>query len=683
MRRLELRVALVVAVLVAISGAPLCAQTSWMWTHLWGLPELQGYFPRATGAAFVAADFSPRRWPEAIAGPYRAGVLDWPEVVRVRVRDGKVAFAKPPALPPLVAGMRHQAILIEVAESDAPDAAFPLLQRFDARDGRVLRLAFRSGAAHLYLVEVSAPPPGTSAFELALEDADGREIGRLPLPLAAGPAAHLHVDVVDAATKQPTPARVGLYGDGEKLHFTGAADAIAIPVFQDLVGDRFVRDPTWPAGNHLAFACRGSFDADVPPGRVRLVVKKGADWKRVDETFEVAAGERVTKSVALARVFDRAAEGWYSADDHVHVGRDGSRDADLLAWAQSEDVHVTCTLQMGDATRLDFLQYAWQEAGVARAGDHLLLPGQEDPRSSVRGHALCLWNAVTHWDAKRYLAYELPFDATRADGGLTGYAHGASAYDGARGLALSLPLGQCDLIEVFNNGVLDLDGIYGAWNLGYRVTPTGGSDFPYGRQRSLGDSPFFVKVEGRFSAPAWIDGLRAGHAYVSNGPLVDFDAGEGALPGDVVALPKAGAVAVRVRARMNPSLDALKEIALVVNGEVVAKKSAEAGEESELRFTTIVDAPSSRWIAVRVEGKRTVAHTNAVHVQVAGEPSWRRDGLEARIAAFEAKLDELREAVAATSGPQEQVNALEPLLRAARERYAALRAQAAKFPPAR
>ena len=682
MRRLVLRAALVAAALLVCAGARLRAQTAWMWTHLWGLPELQGYFPRATGTAFVAADFSPRRWPEAISGPYRAGVLDWPEVVRVRVRDGKVAFAKPPALPPLVAGMRHQAILIEVAESDAPDAAFPLLHRFDARDGRVLRLSFRSGAAHLFLVEVSAPPPGTSAFELALEDAAGKEIGRLPLPLEAGPAAHLHVDVVDATTKKPTPARVGLYGDGERLRFTGTADAIAIPVFQDLVSERFVRDPTWPVANHLAFACRGSFDADVPPGRVRLVVKKGADWKLVDESFEVAAGESVTKSVALERVFDRAAEGWYSADDHVHVGRDGSNDADLLAWTQSEDVHVACTMQMGDSTRLDFLQYAWQEAGVARAGDHLLLPGQEDPRSGVRGHALCLWNAVTHWDAKRYLAYELPFDATRADGGLTGYAHGASAWEGARGLALSLPLGKCDLIEVFNNGALDLDGIYGAWNLGYRVTPTGGSDFPYGRQRSLGDSPFFVKVEGKFSAQEWIDGLRAGHAYVSNGPLVDFEV-DGALPGDVVSKAAAGAVELKVRARVNPTLDALKEIQLVVNGDVVVRKSAAVGEESELSLTATLDAPSSRWIALRVEGQRTVAHTNAVHVQIAGEPSWRREGLEARVAAFEAKLDELREAVVATFGPKEQEDALEPLLRAAKERYAELRAQAAKFPPAR
>jgi len=245
-----------------------------------------------------------------------------------------------------------------------------------------------------------------------------------------------------------------------------------------------------------------------------------------------------------------------------------------------------------------------------------------------------------------------------------------------------LPLGKCDLIEVFNNGALDLDGIYGAWNLGYRVTPTGGSDFPYGRQRSLGDSPFFVKVEGKFSAQEWIDGLRAGHAYVSNGPLVDFEV-DGALPGDVVSKAAAGAVELKVRARVNPTLDALKEIQLVVNGDVVVRKSAAVGEESELSLTATLDAPSSRWIALRVEGQRTVAHTNAVHVQIAGEPSWRREGLEARVAAFEAKLDELREAVVATFGPKEQEDALEPLLRAAKERYAELRAQAAKFPPAR
>jgi hypothetical protein len=680
-RRPALRAALAVAALLLSSGARLHAQNSWMWTHTWGLPELQGYFPRATGSAFVAADFSPRLWPDAVAGPYKAGVLDWPEVVHVRLHDGKVAYARPPALPKLVAGMRHQAILVEIAESDGSDKAFPLLARLDAHDGRVVRLAYLSGTPHLYLVEVSQPRPGASAFEIAFDDVAGKEIGRLPLALEAEPGGHVHVDVVDAATKKPTPARVGLYA-GDALQFTGAADAFSIPVFQDTVTERSVRDPSWPVANHLAFACRGSFDADVPPGPIRLVVKKGTDWKLSDETFDVAAGETVTRSVALARAIDRAAEGWYSADDHVHVGRDGSNDADLLAWTQSEDVHVACTMQMGDPTRLDFLQFAWQEPGVAHAGNHLLLPGQEDPRSGVRGHSLCLWNAVTHWDSKRYLAYELAFDATHFDGGLSGYAHGASVYSGARGLALSLPLGKCDFIEVFNNCTLDLEGTYGAWNLGFRVTPTGGSDFPFGRQRTLGDSPFFVKVEGKFTAQNWVDGLRDGRTYVSNGPHVDFDV-DGALPGDVVALPEGGPVQVHVRARVNATLDALKEIALVVGGDVVARKSAGAGEESELRFATTVDAPSSRWIAVRVEGRRTVAHTNAVYLQVAGEPSWRRDGLAARLAASEAKLDELRDAVAATFGPKEQEDALEPLLRAAHERYATLRALATKFAPSR
>src|SRR5262249_41541382 len=89
----------IAALLVVPSVAPfarLQAQSSrpsaWAISRLWGLSELQGYFPRATGAAFVAADFTPKHGPEAIRGPYRSGVLDWPEVVRVRVRDGKVAF---------------------------------------------------------------------------------------------------------------------------------------------------------------------------------------------------------------------------------------------------------------------------------------------------------------------------------------------------------------------------------------------------------------------------------------------------------------------------------------------------------------------------------------------------------------------------------------------------------------
>ena len=63
-----------------------------------------------------------------------------------------------------------------------------------------------------------------------------------------------------------------------------------------------------------------------------------------------------------------------------------------------------------------------------------------------------------------------------------------------RGMALLAPLGLVDFIEVLQGGRLVDDGWYRLLNLGYRVKPAAGTDWPY--SDFPGVVRFYVKVDG-------------------------------------------------------------------------------------------------------------------------------------------------------------------------------------------
>ena len=72
--------------------------------------------------------------------------------------------------------------------------------------------------------------------------------------------------------------------------------------------------------------------------------------------------------------------------------------------------------------------------------------------------------------------------------------------------------------------VWELNIWYHTLNCGFRTRISGETDFPciYGERVGLGRS--YVKLDGKLSYDAWVDGIRDGRSYVSDGKshLMDF-----------------------------------------------------------------------------------------------------------------------------------------------------------------
>ena len=302
----------------------------------------------------------------------------------------------------------------------------------------------------------------------------------------------------------------------------------------------------------------------------------------------------------------------------MHVTRRSEDNPEVLAQMRGEDLHVTNVLQMANVVRSHFPQYAFGPAGRYLLGNHALVSGQESPRSGHRGHTIGL-NGTRYHEPKQFFLYQNVAEAIRADGGLFGYAHLlGDAFHVARGMALDAPLGLVDFVEILQFGVLGTEIYYDMLNLGLRIAPAGGSDYPYidlpGAARS------YVHIDGTFNLDKWFEGLRKGRTFVSNAPLLELEV-NGVGMGETVRIASGDTLAVLARAHLNPDLDRLDRIELIVHGEVVASVKSASGAET-LVLTHRLTRTEGAWVAVRAYGKGiAVAHSAPIYVQVGDNPT--------------------------------------------------------------
>ena len=489
---------------------------------------------------------------------------------------------------------------------------------------------------------------GTRGIDIAAGSRDGLalcgvEVRRSGATEPPAPLGGVRLEVADAATGRPVPARAGLYDATGRMPLP-SDDAVLVHRYTDEVRRlRLTPRTFWPSPHRQAFYVDGSYEARVPAGTYELVVARGIEYRVHHAEVEIRSGETRTVRVALERYADQPARGWYSGDAHVHIERHAVRDENTWAQVAAEDVHVANLLQMGNMAGTHFGQPAWGAAGRFARDGHVLVSGQEDPRTVHRGHTIHHnLQRPLHVGPEGYFLYHRVFEESRRQGGVSGYAHQAELFNGRRGIALDVPFGLVDFIEILQQGRLPTDLWYGFLNLGYKLLPAAGSDFPYMDLPGVVRS--YVRLDGPFGVDAWFDAFRAGRLFVTNGPLLEVTA-NGAGLGDELQVEPGAAIEVVAEASLNPDLDRLDRLELVVHGEVVAAAPAGGGDRVRLRAT--VTADRSLWLAVRAFGERqepgnaTVAHTAPIYVIVEGRPFYRDDRVPELVALQRARLREL------------------------------------------
>ncbi len=554
-------------------------------------------------------------------------------VERVWTKPDKLAESSIRRAWPSGSGM----LALRVGRQDLPPDPVPLFLQAQANLSQRSEIRLDAGDAQTAFALVALDGAPTGAKQALLRFRSGRaELAQVHVGIETPPTGALHVTVVDESGK-PTPAAAGVYGAGNELMVPDTALAF------DRGGHYYnagrarpnAQARYWPGSpqQRRVFFVDGAYSLRLPEGEYRVIAGKGAEYLPVSQTITVKAGAEATRRLELKRWVDMPAKGWYSGDGHVHYERlDPEANRRLLLWTRAEDVHVANVLRMGDAKQTYFEQYAFGAHGRLVDGAYALVPGQEDPRTNVMGHTLQLNLQKAFRAAERYYLYDLAWDETRRQGGLTGYAHfyrpAAQAYFVQRDMTLNVARGKIDFVELCEFGDLDAQAYYEFLNLGFPLTATAGSDVPWGN--TIGTSRVYAYTGERFDADAWFAAVKAGRTFVTTGTMLELTV-NGQLPGSVIEASRGDTLRIKASASHKPAPPGYLEV--MSQGEVI--RSAAGG--GELEFT--VPVTGSTWIAARSPG----AHTTPVYVKVNGRRFWRLDQVEALIARRMDQLQQLDE----------------------------------------
>ncbi len=418
---------------------------------------------------------------------------------------------------------------------------------------------------------------------------------------------------------------------------------------------------------------------DLPPGNYTVAVTGGPEYVAHTKEFQVTESGPDELKIPLSRWIDPSKFGWYSGDTHVHAAgcshyknpAEGVLPKDMMRQIAGEKLNVGSVLTWGPdyyyqkqffsghddalSTTCNRMHYDLEVSGFpsSHAG-HLVLLGLKD--QDYPGT-----KKIEDWPT-----WDLPIlQWAHGQGAVVGFAHSGwglqvaddkipsfemPGFDGIGANEYIVDVTQPNAVDFLSVGdtpiVWELSSWYHTLNIGFRTRIAGETDFPCITDARVGQARSYVHVNGPLTYTAWLDGLKAGRSYVSDGRthVMDFAVNgvEVGTHGSEVALSGAGTVHAKVR--VAALLDAVPDLAmksrpydqkpywsierarvgssreieveLVVNGTAVTRRRVLAdGMVRDVAF----DAPieKSSWIAVRVLG---AAHTNPIFVAVGGKP---------------------------------------------------------------
>jgi Tol biopolymer transport system component len=453
------------------------------------------------------------------------------------------------------------------------------------------------------------------------------------------PMGTLTVQVLDPQG-QPTPARVSVTAaDGRSY----APDDLWMHA-----DDQFERGKQ--TGEAHYFHLSGSATLTVPAGNVEVEVMKGFAHKPERRTVAVSANGRAEAAFRLQALdLPADARDWVSSDLHVHMNYAGTyrnTPAHLALQAEAEDLGIVQNLIVNKEQRILDMSYFSTQPDPASTAHALVLHGQEF-HTSYWGH-LGLLHLTDHYLLPDYAGYDdtaaaslVPTNAdiadmTHAQHGLVGYVHPFEeipdpAHDAklTHELPADVALGKADYIEVV--GFADHKATAAVWyrllNCGFHL-PTGAGTDAMANYASLrgpvGLNRVYARVSGgKLDSTAWLESLRQGHTFATNGPLLGFTLGEKS-PGDELQLAAKKEVPFRAWLRSIVPLDHLQ---IVCQGKVV-RDLALSADRTRADVEGTLPVTSSGWCVLRAFADKPehpimdmypYATTSPVYIRVGNE----------------------------------------------------------------
>jgi hypothetical protein len=432
--------------------------------------------------------------------------------------------------------------------------------------------------------------------------------------LAPCTAAPLKLRIVDEAG-QPVWARLEIYGADGKPYQP-----------PNVILDPRSKGEGEAPGYRASFILRGECALDVPPGEYRVIAERGLEHERIETTAKTGENETRIRIAPWIRMRKR---GWYSADFHVHRAIEHA-----AALAQAEDVNLIAVFTMWNKRNLwegkplpaspvlsitpnhiATIMNAEDERGggawmLHQIPEPLALgvegrwfpPGIEFVRQARARRAR---GAVFPWfDLEKLIWWEVPVIMALEPADSLGLLHNHyQQYQMMDNEAWGRPRDKAVYPGLEGFSLYTTELYYRYLNLGFRLPPSAGSASGV-LQSPVGYNRIYTRLDKPLTAENWYSAYRSGPSFVTNGPMLFFEASTAG---------SRGKARIRVHAR-----EPLDRVELVANGRILQKFTMEPGAREwtgEAQF----DPRAHTWIAARsfLKTSATVrmAHSSPVYLK--------------------------------------------------------------------
>ena len=464
---------------------------------------------------------------------------------------------------------------------------------------------------------------------------------------------NLTLGVVDENGKD-MPARVSIKGEDGRFYGPDGALWFADDGY-DRSKDSFERHYFYTSGHESMTLPVSKFSVEVAAGYDRPFNRK------IGGVF--TSGPNVLMPLGFnpkMKLGDDSGS-WVSGDLHVHMNYGGTYKnelSDLARIAKAEGLSVINELTVNKEQRfpdVPFLHFGsefeqsdvaivqgqefhtsyWGHRGVLRLKDHLLLPGYAGYPNTAAA-SLYPMNADV-------------YDMAHAQGALVGAVHpfdevpdpfAKPAQKITDELPVDVALGKLDYMEIV--GFSDHKSTATVWykllNLGFKLPAGGGTDATADYAAPIRGQVGFDRVyvwtpEWPVSIETWMDELKQGRTFATNGPLIEFKLG-GEMVGSELKFDAAQA-GVPFTAKLR-SIVPVDHLEVVCNGKVARELKLE-GARDTADFAGTIPLSESGWCVLRawsdkaeypVMDNYAYATTSPVYVTIGGKRAYSRQDAE-------------------------------------------------------
>ncbi len=405
------------------------------------------------------------------------------------------------------------------------------------------------------------------------------------------------------------------------------------------------------------FYSDGQFSVEARIGYNRVLVERGTEYRPWSRTVHLSEGQTLAMDVALERWADLPERGWHPGNTHIHYDDKETRPDERLRFdSRVEDLRMTAISVL---KRWD-LKYATNKFPIGMLNDftdthHYVQNGEEsrhnsEPWSPGYGHIMLLnirnmvepmsrGVLVDAFDPD-YPPLSYACDDAKRQGGIVIWCHNGQGMEAP----VAAALGKVDAMNLFDPYWNDPE--YSLWyhmlNCGIKLPASTGSDWFVCSANRV-----YSQTGGQFQYGAWLQGVRQGNTFITNGPAV-FLSVNGQPPGSTLRCSPGDTVEVEVAWS---SHYAVETVEIISNGNVVAapplpgrervgvwvaQKSPLPTGKSEGKaqrgstsgsFRARVPVTSNGWIAARLGStvrdsfaQAIWAHTSPVYIDADARP---------------------------------------------------------------